>query len=107
MSYSIGTYKINNEMKTIECQSSKSIWFSLNIGKVVFYTKDCKGSFNLSYSEDSGLQRELPHRVIGFDSTGVPIIKSSGVKYRTTEFKGNFGYFLDNFEDETKLKDCN
>ncbi|MCC6725539.1 MAG: hypothetical protein IT258_13605 [Saprospiraceae bacterium] len=103
MAYYVGTYHINSENKTIECHNPKQFLFSLNIGKVISYTDNSKETIAINFSENHELQREVPNYAIDNLPDGDMKIKSSVITYKTTDCQRDCGYFLDNFEDESKL----
>lgn len=111
--YSIGSYetnKINNEKY---CKIDKHITFSMNIGQVIGYTKDCETIMNLLILENGQITREKKNVTVNLNengtqvSTGNTVMKYRKVKMNEIPIRFEWTYTLENYNNEEKLKPCN
>jgi hypothetical protein len=110
--YSLGIYMVKDDAK-IECKIGKTIRFSLNIGQVTSYTKQCGEIIELTISENGTIVRENDKKFGKFTKNGIKLENEKvHMAYEEKDAKDLITsyYFirrLNRFEDETKLKNCN
>lgn len=113
MEYSIGKYKVNSDSTIIECEMYKNISFSLSIGSVSWYTKDCQNIVQLGITKEGELIKVVPD-----DSKFEPnqkYYKSGNLTMRYTKFDPEnppfpFDWthqYTDHYDDPKTLQACN
>lgn len=86
LQYNIGTYETHKITKEKYCKIAKHITFSMNIGQVIGYTKDCETFMNLSILENGQITREKKIDALQLNANGKWVsIGNAVMKYRKVE----------------------
>ena len=113
LQYSIGTYETNKITKEKYCKIAKHITFSMNIGQVTGYTKNCETMMNLLILENGQITREKKSATFILNANGILVTTGNAImKYRKVEMneipiRYEWTRALENYNNEVKLKPCN
>ena len=113
LQYNIATYETHKITKEKYCKINKHITFSMNIGQVAAYSKDCETIVNLLILENGQITREkkLDTSKLNTDgkwvSTGNTIMKYRKVDMNEIPIKYEWTRALENYNNKEKLIPCN
>jgi hypothetical protein len=113
LQYSIGTYETNKITKEKYCKIAKHITFSMNIGQVTGYTKNCETMMNLLILENGQITREKKSETFNLNANGILVTTGNAImKYRKVEMneipiRYEWTRALENYNNEEKLIPCN
>jgi hypothetical protein len=113
LQYSIGTYETHKITKEKYCKIKKHITFSMNIGQVIGYIKDCETIMNLSILENGQITREKKIDASQLNekgkwvSTGNAVMNYRKVEMNEIPIRYEWTHALENYNNEEKLKPCN
>ena len=113
LQYNIGTYETHKITKEKYFKIKKHITFSMNIGQVIGYSKDCETIMNLQILENGQITREKNidtsklNRDGKWVSTGNTVMKYRKVEMNEIPIRYEWTHALENYNNEEKLKPCN
>lgn len=112
LQYSIGTYETHTITNEKYCKIKKHITFSMNIGQVIGYTKDCETIMKLSIMENGQITREKKIDTIKLNANGKWVSSGNTImKYRKVEMNEipinyKWAHTLENYNNKEKLYPC-
>lgn len=97
--YRVGKPKISPNSRIIECEIQKTISYSMNIGIIDWYTKDCHDTIRLTNSEQGDL--------IMTSNDGQSIMKYQKSDSKNSPFSNAAIQWIEQYEDLSKRRACN